>query len=43
MEGNQAILKELQEENPMLKQGVFADRLVHAQMHENLLVGEGKS
>ncbi len=39
----QAILKGLQEENPMLKQGVFADRLVHAQMHENLLVGEGKS
>jgi len=27
----------------MLKQGVFADRLVHAQMHENLLVGEGES
>ena len=25
----------------MLKQGVFADRLVHAQMHETLLVGEG--
>ena len=22
---------------------VFADRLVHAQMHENLIVGEGKS
>ena len=43
MEGNQAILKELQEENPMLKQGIFADWLVHVQMHENLLVGEGKS
>jgi hypothetical protein len=26
----------------MIKEGAFADRLVHAQMHENLLVGEGK-
>ena len=38
----QSILKELQQENPMIKEGAFADRLVHAQMHENLLVGEGK-
>ena len=37
----QAILKELQEENPMIKPmikpGAFVDRLVHAKMHENLL------
>ena len=42
----QAILKELQEENPMIKPmikpGAFVDRLVHAKMHENLLVGEGR-
>ena len=38
----QSILKELQQENPMIKEGAFADRLVHAQMYETLLVGEGK-
>jgi DNA-binding MarR family transcriptional regulator len=43
----QAILKEFQEDNPMIKPmikpGAFVDRLVHAKMHENLLVGEGRS
>jgi deoxyadenosine/deoxycytidine kinase len=38
----QSILKELQQENPMIKEGAFADRIVHAQMHENLRVGLGK-
>ena len=35
----QSILKELQQENPMIKKGAFADRLVHAQMHKTLRVG----